>query len=723
MANDNVIELIVKVNDQATAKLRSISAAVGKASAIGLGLAVAALAAVVKASAEAQKAAAKLDAAYTANAGAVGLSSERLHALADELQRTTTFNDELVRSAEAVLLTFNRVRGEAFERTIRVAADLASMLDTDLVSATRLVGIALEDPARGMDRLRRAGVVLSEEQEKLVKRLAATGQGAKAQEIILGELENRVGGTAEALRNTLGGALTALQNAFGELLEQSSESTDGLTDALNTLTATLSDPANKRAVQDFFALFIDGATAAVQTVVGLGSIFNLVGDRTERLTKKIHGLQNQLALSKSPSHRAALQEQIEALGREQLALFDKLGQGLFTGKGAPQAALPALPSLGTGATQAELDKLQPVVVSATRMLTDFAAMLERTATSAQRAGTEYRALVGDLKALLEQGLITKDEFNKRLTEIQDAMLPEFEVTAEKITAASQKITEEVSRGADAAAEAWLEAFRGMENVLARFIFDPFKEGLDGLLRGFLDVIRQMAAHAAAAGLMQALFGDGKAGPLGKLLGGAAGGTREQTAEAKAAAIVADIKERAGACECIHAAMEASSMSIVQGITAGAGSIIAGIDGSLTRTSDEINNNARDVGNFLAKTEWDIVRYKEKQEQLGQALQGVFGLLLGFAGGFAKGGTIPPGRWGVVGEHGAEIAIGGSAGQTIVPMGAGASAAPYAPVYNINVDSRSDRASVLRDLTRLLDERDRVAAQQRLDQGTRGRRVG
>lgn len=41
----------------------------------------------------------------------------------------------------------------------------------------------------------------------------------------------------------------------------------------------------------------------------------------------------------------------------------------------------------------------------------------------------------------------------------------------------------------------------------------------------------------------------------------------------------------------------------------------------------------------------------------------------FGGGFASGGFLPPGRWGVVGERGPEIAFGGRGGQTITPMSA------------------------------------------------------
>ena len=43
----------------------------------------------------------------------------------------------------------------------------------------------------------------------------------------------------------------------------------------------------------------------------------------------------------------------------------------------------------------------------------------------------------------------------------------------------------------------------------------------------------------------------------------------------------------------------------------------------------------------------------------------------FAGGFATGGFIPPGQFGVVGERGPEIAFGGRSGATIAPISGGA----------------------------------------------------
>ncbi|MEE8482748.1 MAG: hypothetical protein V3S12_05290, partial [Acidiferrobacterales bacterium] len=49
-----------------------------------------------------------------------------------------------------------------------------------------------------------------------------------------------------------------------------------------------------------------------------------------------------------------------------------------------------------------------------------------------------------------------------------------------------------------------QAARNMQDAFAEFLFDPFKDGLDGMLKGFLDVIRRMLAQQAAAQLFGSL---------------------------------------------------------------------------------------------------------------------------------------------------------------------------------------------------------------------------
>jgi hypothetical protein len=68
-----------------------------------------------------------------------------------------------------------------------------------------------------------------------------------------------------------------------------------------------------------------------------------------------------------------------------------------------------------------------------------------------------------------------------------------------------------------------QAARNMQDHFAEFLFDPFKDGLDGMLKGFIDVIRRMVAEAAAAKIFDYLGGGSDGGWLTSLLGAFGGG--------------------------------------------------------------------------------------------------------------------------------------------------------------------------------------------------------
>ena len=64
-----------------------------------------------------------------------------------------------------------------------------------------------------------------------------------------------------------------------------------------------------------------------------------------------------------------------------------------------------------------------------------------------------------------------------------------------------------------------EAARGIQDAFADFLFDPFDGGIKGMLDSFSNMLRRMAAEAAAAQLSRQLFGDfGSTGNVGGLAG-------------------------------------------------------------------------------------------------------------------------------------------------------------------------------------------------------------
>ncbi|HEX2242743.1 MAG TPA: tape measure protein [Gammaproteobacteria bacterium] len=97
---------------------------------------------------------------------------------------------------------------------------------------------------------------------------------------------------------------------------------------------------------------------------------------------------------------------------------------------------------------------------------------------------------------------------------------------DKIKFDAKSFTEETSQYAKAAAE-------NIQGAFADFLFDPFSDGLDGMLQGFAETMRRIAAEALAAKAMQAVSGflSNSGNPylaaFGNLLGGRAEGGNVQ----------------------------------------------------------------------------------------------------------------------------------------------------------------------------------------------------
>lgn len=247
--------------DKASAsQARMISAAKTAGAVLGTGF-VAVMGLVIKNTMEAERVDAQLEARLKSTAGAAGMTKQALDELATATARKTTFDDESVKSAEAMLLTFTKVHADVFPKAIEAITDMATAMGTDLESATLQLGKALNDPIQGISALQRVGVSFTADQKAVIKSLVETGQQAEAQRLILRELETEFGGAAVAARDTFGGALQALKNTLGDLTEGSGGSLKDATKAVNDLTETLNEPSTKAG--------FDSVTAAIFSLLGV----------------------------------------------------------------------------------------------------------------------------------------------------------------------------------------------------------------------------------------------------------------------------------------------------------------------------------------------------------------------------------------------------------------------------------------------------------------------
>jgi phage-related protein len=141
---------------------------------------------------------AQLAASLKSTGNAAGLTTKALREQSEELADSTLFDDKVITRQQSILLTFTQIKGAIYNEAMPAILDLSSKMGEDLTSATVQVGKALNDPIRGMTALRRVGVAFSADQEKVIKNLVHTGQVAKAQQLIIKELNTEFGGSAKA---------------------------------------------------------------------------------------------------------------------------------------------------------------------------------------------------------------------------------------------------------------------------------------------------------------------------------------------------------------------------------------------------------------------------------------------------------------------------------------------------------------------------------------------
>jgi len=177
----------------------------------------------VKETTEAAEGHARLEAQLRATGYAAGFTVDELEGMASELQRVTKIEDDEVRSAQSTLLKFTSITGEEFKKATALSLDYAKATGGSASSAAQTLGQALEDPIAGFGKLRKAGVMLSDEEENLARQFVATGEEAKAKAVLLKALEDRVGGVAKAVGGADPAGMKTLRLAIKDVKEEAGQ--------------------------------------------------------------------------------------------------------------------------------------------------------------------------------------------------------------------------------------------------------------------------------------------------------------------------------------------------------------------------------------------------------------------------------------------------------------------------------------------------------------------
>lgn len=210
----------IEAHQKAERSIQGVAFAAKAAGAVIATAYVAMLRESVFAAREAEQQMLKLDAVFKGSGGASGLQRYQLESMAEGMKDRTGFDDDKLRGAMALLLTFRSIGRESFGAVMESAADLSRLMGQDLNSSVLMLGKALENPEHGLTALSRAGVSFSEAQKQNIKDMVASGQQAEAMTAILQTLRDQgINGVAEAMNTGLFKATNNASMAWDDFLK------------------------------------------------------------------------------------------------------------------------------------------------------------------------------------------------------------------------------------------------------------------------------------------------------------------------------------------------------------------------------------------------------------------------------------------------------------------------------------------------------------------------
>ena len=196
------------------------------------------------------------NAAIKSTKGVAGITATAVRKMAEEFESINAlFGDEIIQSAENMLLAFTNIRRKAFKPALQAVLDLNAGMGRGpegLITTAKTLGIALNDPTKGLGRLSKAGVTFTAAQIKRIKALQKEGKLYQAQAIILKEVEKRFGGRFAAFGGKAARDVANFKDAIEDLQRAlSSALLPTLGNVATALSKTLRDPAVIKSVEEF----------------------------------------------------------------------------------------------------------------------------------------------------------------------------------------------------------------------------------------------------------------------------------------------------------------------------------------------------------------------------------------------------------------------------------------------------------------------------------------
>ena len=467
----------------------------------------------------------------------------------------------------------------------------------------------------------------------------------------------------------------ALVSAFGKLTDAAKKTDEGRK-ALDDLARTLKDPGLVSAANALSSALISGFTKALQAAA---SMIKFV--RSELIRMGIYEGAGG-ARDAADVIRGQIRDLERAIAAPGIGMTgeagQKLSQALIADLNARKQQLALVERLAEAEAEAERARIDREVAAEAA-----AKDKPKTARAAARAPKKQEAVDWAAK-MLERANERFDDWAKSLDDklvdqLADSGKIMGEGLADSIVAGIDKrLLPQTGPLAEFAAEAAMQ----MQGVFAEFLFDPFEQGLKGMARGFVDILRRMLADLMARQLLLSFFG----------------------IFTKGTGIVSSIA---------NAAVQGLQARALGGPVSGNQPYLVGERGPElfvpAMSGEIIANNRKDemLKALMASVGQIVPTISNKRDEMLQVMMGSIGQILSAdtfrsLQGRAMGGPVTGNTPYMVGERGPELFV-PSTGGTVMRNGADMGVT-VSPVYNI--DARGATMELAQALPTILADNNR-----------------
>ena len=440
------------------------------------------------------------------NLGASAGDLRDLQIAADELGRTTLFNEEDFTRGFNLLTSFRNIGVDAYTRVAQAAADIAQVNQVDVSTSFMQLAKALQDPERNLANLNRSGIAFTKQQTEVIKQLMKTNKVAEAHAMILDIVDESYNKLAQAAAGGFAGSVDTLGESFRDFSE-----------VLGKALVPVIEPVVKGLTQLLTFLTTEGGQAVL--------ILTTLGGAAKALSLTLPALSaGMIAVAKAGG---ILTIALNAIPFVAIAT----GVGLLTTailkqKNAQKELNDAI-NTGSEAQVNEAIEKQDELLQSINARLENAHGRKKKNLEAQKEEIEAdkRLLEGRLITLESDKLINdklkeRNELHKKNKEEIDKQKTATDELREKMTSVGQEIESSIKnnlKDAITGAKTFGEAMSGVLNKIRDKLMDKV---FDNLFSGFADNFGKSASGGKGGGIggfIGGLFGfaDGGTPPVGR----------------------------------------------------------------------------------------------------------------------------------------------------------------------------------------------------------------